>query len=152
MPIKEDMKHRKKLLFTTIFITLAALFLIISSPGIMLYNLSSSYNFPAGTLITWFGFLGLSLSVYLGIANLRNPKKWWNTILSYQLRITLIIAALWVAISYVLAGNLSFTFTDKVAFQGGQMAMKIFWVINYSLVIVPILILFSYWILNKLKP
>lgn len=145
------MKHRKKLLFITISITLIATFLLISSPTVLLYNLASSYNFPAGTLITWFGFMGLSLSVYLSVANLRNPKNRFNKLLSYQIKTTIVIAALWVLISYLLAGNLSFTFTDKVEFQGGQLAMKIFWTINYALVIIPILVLLCYWILNKIK-
>lgn len=121
------MKHRKKLLFITISITLIASFLLISSPSVLLYNLASSYNFPAGTFITWLGFMGLSLSVYLSVANLRNPKNGLNKLLIYQIKTTIVIAVLWVFISYLLAGNLSFTFTDKVEFQGGQLAMKIYW-------------------------
>jgi hypothetical protein len=53
---------------------------------------------------------------------------------------------LWVPISFFLAGNLSFSFSEKGFFQGGQTAMKLFWSISFGIVFGAILILATYLI------
>ncbi|MDX1315189.1 MAG: hypothetical protein R3356_06780, partial [Eudoraea sp.] len=56
------------------------------------------------------------------------------------LKILIILAVFWIPISYLLAGNLSNTFTEKAEFQGGQLAMKIFWFNSYFTVAAPIVL------------
>lgn len=145
------MKKRKTWLLLAILTTTVSAYLLITGSSILNKLFLESLQLPYGTIITWLGLVGLSLSVYLGIEKLRNPKKWLTKILSIQLRITLILALFWIVISAILAGNLSFSFSQTDSFQGGQLAMKIFWVINYALVIIPILVFVSFHILKSLK-
>lgn len=75
-----------------------------------------------------------------------------NKILASLLKGILSLSILWAPISYLLAGNFSFTFSGTEDLQGGQEAMKIFWVFSYSIVIGTLLIFVLYWlktIMNK---
>ena len=74
------------------------------------------------------------------------PSRKLNRILSGLLKIIIVLGILWVPISYLLAGNLSFSFSEKQIFQGGQDAMRWFWRLSYGIGIGAILIIFTYWI------
>ncbi|MBO3118102.1 hypothetical protein J4050_15220, partial [Winogradskyella sp. DF17] len=103
-------------------------------------------SIPLGTFITWAGMIALPLSVYWGIKELRKPSEKLNRILSGFIKIIIILGILWVPISYLLAGNLSFSFSEKETFQGGQDAMKWFWRLSYGIGIGSILTIIVYWI------
>ena len=66
--------------------------------------------------------------------------------LSVFLKIMILLGILWVPISYLLAGNLSFSFSEKETFQGGQDAMRWFWRLSYGIGVGTILIIIAYWI------
>ena len=53
--------------------------------------------------------------------------------LSAVLKVIILFGLFWIPISYLLAGNLSFTFSEKEGFQGGQSAMNCFWFFNYGI-------------------
>lgn len=108
--------------------------------------LDSHQSIPLGTFITWAGMIALPLTVYWGIKELRKPSRKLSNMLSVLLKIIITLGILWVPIAYALAGNLSFTFTEKVPFQGGQVAMRWFWYLTYGIAIGAISILFVYWI------
>lgn len=145
------MKNRKTWLIISILITSVSFFLLISGSRLLTILLIEKIQLPLGTISTWLGFIGLSLSIYFGVKSIRSPKNWWEKLLSQQLKFSLLLSVFWVLISYFLAGNLNFTFSESKTFQGGQSAMKIFWILNYALVIIPTLTLFSYFILRNLK-
>ena len=109
-------------------------------------SLNKNNTIPLGTFITWFGLISLPLSIFLGIEQFRKPTKTFNNYLSKSLKVVLIIAAFWAVLSYFLAGNLSFSFSEKESFQGGQLAMKWFWRITYGIPIASIILLISYWL------
>lgn len=145
------MKNRKPWLILCIIITLISFYLLLTGSRLLTILIIEKIQLPLGTISTWFGFIGLSSSVYLGVKNLRRPQNWMEKLLSQQLKASLTLSILWILISYLLAGNLTFTFSESRTFQGGQSAMKIFWTLNYAIVIIPILTLFSYFILRNLK-
>ena len=58
----------------------------------------------------------------------------------------IVLGILWVPISYLLAGNFSFTFSEKETFQGGQAAMRWFWRLSYGIGIGALLTLIVFWI------
>ena len=103
-------------------------------------------SIPLGTFITWAGIIALPSSVYWGIKELREPSEKLNRLLSSFIKIIIILGILWVPISYLLAGNLSFSFSETETFQGGQDAMKWFWRLSYGIGIGAILTLIAYWI------
>jgi len=86
--------------------------------------LDAKNSIPLGTWITWAGMISLPLTVYWGIIEFRKPTKKLNKILSRLLKTTITLGVLWLPISFFLAGNLSFTFSEKLSFQGGQAAMR----------------------------
>jgi hypothetical protein len=88
----------------------------------------------------------LPLTIYFGIKDLRKPPGSFNRVLSGLLKIIISLGILWVTISYLLAGNLSFSFSEKATFQGGRQAMIWFWRLSYGIGIGSILILLAYWV------
>jgi hypothetical protein len=122
-----------------IFLIIAAL--LASGSPLLLLPIGKHTSIPLGNLLTWLGMFALPLTAYWGINSMRNPSILIDRLLSNVLKLVLLMALLWLPISYLLAGNLSFTFTEKDEFQGGQLAMKVFWIINYCLPIATLLIL-----------
>ena len=51
-----------------------------------------------------------------------------------------------VPVSFALAGNISFNFSTKPGFLGGQEAMRIFWGYTYGIAIGALLPLVGHWI------
>lgn len=135
---------RKTLLFCTLSVLLTSLFFLVTGSSILNYSLNKENSLPLGTFITWFGIISLPLSIYLGVSEFRNPTKKMTKAFANLLKIVLILSVFWIGISYLLAGNLSFSFSEKSTFQGGQLAMSIFWKTTYSLAITPIFLLIIY--------
>lgn len=88
--------------------------------------------------------ISLPLTMYWGIKELRNPSSKLYSFLSGFLKIIIALGILWVPISYLLAGNLSFS--EKETYQGGQDAMKWFWRLSYEIGIGAVSTLVVYWI------
>ncbi|KPM31130.1 Hypothetical protein I595_2394 [Croceitalea dokdonensis DOKDO 023] len=86
----------------------------------------------------------ITLNRILGLKAVRKPWSKLNKILSGILKLIILLGILWVPISYLLAGNLSFSFTERESFQGGQRAMRWFWGLSYG--IGALLILIVCWI------
>lgn len=126
--------------------TLSTIIILVSGSSLLTMALDNSNRIPFGTLITWAGMVSLPLTVYWGVKKLRNPTTTLNKILSGFLKITITLGILWAPISYLLAGNLSFSFSEKETFQGGQTAMIWFWRLSYGIAIGAILTLVIYWI------
>ena len=139
------MKKDKILFFLSLVLFLTAATLLIMGSSILVYSLN---GIPAGTPITWMGLISLSALVYLGLPQLRHPKGSIYKVLNWILWASIVLAILWVPVCYLLAGNLSFNFSEKSTFQGGQQAMRIFWLFTYSLVVIPILLLLIHYLVS----
>ena len=140
------MNRRKTYFLSALILTLSAVILLITGSPLLTIALDSDKSIPFGTLITWTGMISLPLTIYWEIKDLRKPSGKLNKILSIFLKIIIILGILWVPISYLLAGNLSFSFSEKETFQGGQIPMKWFWRLSYGIGIGAILTLITYWI------
>lgn len=140
------MNKRQIWLFSSLIVTFSTIILLVTGSSLLTIALDDANSVPLGTFITWAGMIALPLSIYWGIKELRKPSKKLNRILSGFLKIIITVGILWVPISYLLAGNLSFTFSEKVTFQGGQIAMKWFWRLCYGIVIGSIITITTYWI------
>ena len=140
------MNRRKIYFFSALILTSGVIFLLITGSSLLTIALDNKQTIPLGTYITWTGMISLPLTVYWGIKELRKPSRKLNRILSEFLKIIIILGILWVPISYLLAGNLSFSFSEKESFQGGQIAMRWFWYLSYGIGLGTVTILFTYWI------
>lgn len=139
------MNKRKIYFYIALILTLSVMTLLATGSSLLTIAFNSSEIIPFGTLITWTGMITLPLTIYWGIKELRKPSSKLNRILSSSLKIIIVLGILWVPISYLLAGNLSFSFSEKETFQGGQDAMKWFWRLSYGIGVGVILILSAYW-------
>lgn len=141
------MNRRKIYFYSALSITLSVVTLLVTGSSLLTVALDSDKSIPLGNLITWIGMISFPLTIYWGIKEFRKPSIKFNSILSVFLKIIIALGVLWVPISYLLAGNLSFTFSEKETFQGGQVAMKLFWCFSYGVGIGTIIILLTYWVL-----
>ena len=145
------MKNRKILFLSSLIILVIAFSLLVSGASLLEKSLTENSSIPFGTFITWFGIISLQTSIYFGCNQFRKPSKTAYKYLSNLLKGLIILAILWLPICYFLAGNFSFTFTEKETFQGGQLAMKWFWRFSIGIVLGAIILLLFYWISLFLK-
>ncbi len=140
------MNSRKLYFFTALIVTITSLLLLASGSPLLTYGLDKNNAFPLGTLITWAGMACLPLAIYWGIQNLRKPAGLYYKVLAAALKSVIILGVLWMPICFLLAGNFSFSFLEKASFQGGQTAMKLFWVLSFSIPVASIVILMACWV------
>ena len=140
------MNKQKSYFLVALSITIFVLALLLTGSSLLNYNLSKSGAIPLGTFITWIGLVALSLSVYWGVRPLRQPHNLMYRRLSLVLKVAIGLAVLWVPVSFALAGNISFNFSTKHGFLGGQEAMRIFWGYTYGIAIGALLPLVGHWI------
>ena len=145
------MKNRKILFLSSLIILVIAFSLLVSGASLLEKSLTENSSIPFGTFITWFGIISLQTSIYFGCNQFRKPSKTAYKYLSNLLKGLIILAILWLPICYFLAGNFSFTFTEKETFQGGQLAMKWFWRFTYGIIITSIILLIIHWVLLAIK-
>ena len=139
------MTKRNIWFYGSLLVLITGAYFLLSGSPVLNIALDDAGAVPLGTFITWAGLIALPMAIYWGTARLRKPVNVLNRILSGVLKLILILAVLWVPISYLLAGNIAFNFSETATFRGGQLAMKIFWWLSGSLVAEPVLILFVYW-------
>ena len=77
--------------------------------------------------------VSLPFTVYWGVREFRSPTSKLNKFFAGLLKAIILLGILWAPISYLLARNPSFSFSEKESFQGGQMAMKWFWRLSYGI-------------------
>jgi hypothetical protein len=140
------MNKRKIYFYSALILTIGVIILLVTGSSLLNIALNSDETVPFGTLITWIGMISLPLTIYWGIKELRKPTNKLNRILSGFLKVIIVLGILWVPISFLLAGNLSFSFSEKETFQGGQDAMRWFWRLSYGIGVGAILIISTYWI------
>ena len=122
-------------LIISLLTVLVSSYLLISGSQLLTLPLDSNDTIPLGSFITWAGMMSLPLSLYFASHKLRDPTKTIHRFLSVVLKLLIGLGVLWLPISYALAGNLAFNFTESPTFQGGQLAMKCFWALTYAIVI-----------------
>lgn len=140
------MNKRRTWFYISLAIMLFTIVLLVTGSSILTIALDKHDSIPLGTFITWAGIISLPLTIYWGIKEFRKPTRPFYKYLAVALKSIMILAVLWVPISYLLSGNISFSFAEKDTFQGGQLAMKWFWGISYGMALGPILLLIVYWL------
>jgi hypothetical protein len=131
----------RSIVFLFSIILLVALFLLATGSELLVVPFLGLEHVPWGTPITWAGLVSLSGLVYQAVPALRKPENRFVNVLSILLKITLVLAILWGFVCFGLAGNWSYSFSEKATFQGGQTAMMLFWYFSGALAVLPILVL-----------
>lgn len=140
------MSKNKIYFLGALVVTIGAFSLLVTGSSILSIAFDNHQTIPLGTFITWAGVISLPLTLYWGIKELRKPTRKFNIVLAGVLKILIILGILWVPISYLLAGNIAFNFSEKESFQGGPNAWLWFQRLNLGIVLGTIATLFTYWI------
>ena len=137
--------------FPCLTIIIIVITLLISGSSILTVPIYEGSSIPMGTPITWMGLIALHLTIYFGAKKFRDHNVTYK-LLNQLLKFSVGFAVLWVPISYLLSGNLSFSFSGTVTgFQGGQLAMKLFWGYTYGIAILPMILLIIHWFLKLIN-
>jgi len=81
---------------------------------------------PFGTLIAWLGISMLPLSILIGIRLIRKPTSQAYRFYKQAFMVFTMLGAAWGAVSYLLAGNWTYTFSNSDTFRGSERAFNIF--------------------------
>lgn len=132
----------------SLFLFVVSAYLLFTASPLLTLGLDEADTIPLGTFITWIGIIAFPSFLFFSIGDLYSPKSSLASWFSKLLKALIILAILWVPISALLAGNLSFSFSEKSSFQGGQLAMQWFWYFTYFLVVAPVIVTLVYKLLS----
>jgi hypothetical protein len=143
------MKRTNIFFILSLGIFILSLYLLATASPALNYPLGKDDTLPLGNFITWVGLIALPMALYWGVGQLRTPGDGLYKILSSAVKALIFLSILWLPISYMLAGNMNFNFGEVDAFQGGQLAMKLFWGLSMGIPL-SVLLLFLLHILIRL--
>lgn len=107
------------------------------------------YGLPFGTLIAWVGITMFPLSILMGIRLIRKPVSAVYLFYKRLFFVFTLLGVAWGGISYLLAGNWTYTFPNDQGFRGSERAFNIF-LIYTALVISITLLIFVIFGLHQL--
>ena len=113
---------------------LASLLLILLESPILLQPLLNNPEIPVGTLISWLCIIMLPLSIIMNIRRIRKPTSKVYRFYKRVFLCFLLLGASWGFISYYLAGNWSFTFSDTGVFRGSEEAFQL--IVTYTFLLI----------------
>ena len=106
------MKKVRNIVLILIFLTVLSV--IIFWPGVLGISLNNRYSFPLGTLISWAGLIAFTLFFYLVFPKQRQIRMAF--IFKNFLLFNFFLSLFWGIISFVFAGNWSFSFQNNSMF------------------------------------
>ncbi len=145
------MSKRKFLFWLSVFVFIIALDLLFIGSDILLYPLLEKPYLPFGHILTALGYVALPCIFFFGRKRFYQPVSKRDRVFSWLFKFLIVLSALWIPISYFLAGNLSNSFGNSDSFRGSQAAGEVFWAFSYSLAALP-LGLFLVFLILKLFP
>jgi len=81
---------------------------------------------PFGTLIAWVGISMFPFSILIGIRLIRKPTSQVYRFYKQAFFVFAMLGVAWGGISYLLAGNWTYTFSNGGTFRGSDRAFNIF--------------------------
>lgn len=119
---------------------LVCLFLIITGSPILTEPLMDEPEIPRGTIISWLCIAMLPLSILMGLRPIRKPISLVYRFYKRVFICFLLLGASWGLVSYYLAGNWAFTFSDTGVFRGSEKAFRC--IVTYTFALISLTLLF----------
>ncbi|MEY8021193.1 hypothetical protein AB8P51_10200 [Muriicola sp. SD30] len=135
------MKRPQLFFSVSLLLFLVCSYLLFSGSPLLNFPLGKNDTLPLGSFSTWAIMISLPFALYWGSSRFRTPQGKAYKVLSVILKILIVLGILWLPLSYFLAGNMNFNFSEVDSFRGGQLAMKIFWVLSTGIPLSSILVL-----------
>jgi hypothetical protein len=128
----------------SLFLLIVSTSMLISGSPLLTEEIIEGLELPWGNLITWIALMSLPCTQFFGIEKIRYPHSSALRAFNISLKVIMVFSFLWIAVSYFLAGNWSFTFTPSEAFRGSTEASFYFWGYTLMLVMLPLLVIIIY--------
>ncbi len=129
-----------------IWIRIIPLLLLIASAILLLEGLPiltepviEGYGLPFGTLIAWVGISMFPLSILMGIRFIRKPVSAVYLFYKRVFFVFTLLGVAWGGISFLLAGNWTYTFSNDEGFRGSEQAFDLF--LTYTAVVISMTLL-----------
>lgn len=113
--------------------------LLLEGSPILTEPVIEGIGLPFGTLITWVGISMFPLSIVIGIRFIRKPTSQVYRFYKRVFFVFTLLGVAWGGISYLLAGNWTYTFSNDEGFRGSEQAFDIFLV--YTVFVISITLL-----------
>lgn len=123
-----------------ILLFLACLLLIATGSPILEKPVRNELEIPFGTLISWVCIAMLPLSIIMSIRLIRKPTSKAYRFYKRVFICLFLLSAAWGLISYYLAGNWSFTYSNTGVFRGSEKAFQI--IVTYTFTLISLTLLF----------
>lgn len=123
-----------------LLLLLVCLFLIITGSPILAEPLMNELEIPRGTIISWLCIAMLPLSIIMGLRPIRKPISLVYRFYKRVFICFLLLGASWGLVSYYLAGNWAFTFSDTGVFRGSEKAFQ--FIVTYTFALISLTLLF----------
>ncbi len=94
---------------------------------------------PFGTLIAWVGISMFPFSIVIGIRVIRKPTSQVYRFYKGGFFVFTLLGVAWGGISYLLAGNWTYTFSNDEGFRGSEQAFDIFLVYTAFIISISLL-------------
>jgi hypothetical protein len=124
-----------------LLILTTCLILLASGSPLLVKPIVAGSEFPFGSLIAWLGISSLPLSLLFGIHSLGEPPSRGYKVINLMLKGLTLLGLVWGLVSYLLAGNWSFSFGGSEKFQGSHEAFAVFTFYTAILVSLSLLII-----------
>jgi hypothetical protein len=147
---KKNMLKKQLFLSISLIIFTGVLGALVMGAKTLNYPLLKNPPLPFGNIIIALGFIALPCIFYFGVSSFYYPVNQKERLFSLFYKVLIGIAVLWFPLGYLLSGNFAFNFGSTPDFQGGQLALKIFWAFNYILGLLPFLLLATFGLLKLL--
>ena len=113
--------------------------LLLEGSPILTEPVIEGIGLPFGTLIAWVGITMFPFSILIGIRFIRKPTSQVYRFYKRVFFVFTLFGVAWGGISYLLAGNWTYTFSNDKGFRGSEQAFDIFLV--YTAFIISITLL-----------
>lgn len=113
--------------------------LILEGLPILTEPLYEGSELPFGTFVAWVGLSMLPLSILMGIRLIRKPISAVYRFYNRVFWLFTVLALAWGPLSYILAGNWAFTFSNSSGFKGSEQAFSVF--LSYTIIVISLTLL-----------
>ena len=139
------MKKRRIQWISGIYVVLVLL-LILFRPVLLIFPVADKPYIPLGNILIWVGYICLALFFFISSKGLNPPGHPLLNGIRKAFLFTILLAFLWAPVLFLLSGNFAGNFQSQDAFRGGPKASRVYWILNYALVLLPI----SLWVIQRI--